>query len=141
MLGMQAFRWMLWCLNMLCVCVLGNVWAVPEEFLYPLHRPYADQDSQGEHTHATESHLTLKSVSFNEKLYVDILCHEIISLKNVASDILSVLKLDWWFYLLLLTQLEVLTNLANETNISTILREFQVSFYMFCSYGLINNII
>uniref|UniRef100_A0A671KDM4 AP-3 complex subunit beta n=1 Tax=Sinocyclocheilus anshuiensis TaxID=1608454 RepID=A0A671KDM4_9TELE len=31
-------------------------------------------------------------------------------------------------------KLEVLTNLANETNISTILREFQVLFYMCCSY-------
>uniref|UniRef100_A0A671KE08 AP-3 complex subunit beta n=1 Tax=Sinocyclocheilus anshuiensis TaxID=1608454 RepID=A0A671KE08_9TELE len=33
-------------------------------------------------------------------------------------------------------KLEVLTNLANETNISTILREFQVLFYMCCSYSL-----
>ncbi len=34
---------------LMCFCLLGNVWAVSEEFLYSLHGSNADQNPQGEH--------------------------------------------------------------------------------------------
>ncbi len=47
---------------LMCFCLLGNVWAVSEEFLYSLHGSNADQNPQGE-----QRCLTLLLLKFSPK--------------------------------------------------------------------------
>jgi len=109
------------CLWSSCVCFTGHVWTIPEELLHSLHRPDPNKNPKG---------IFICSVYPAVRIF-----------SGVCGD-------QWENGLLFcLLQLEVLTNLANETNISTILREFQVQWegifgtLIFFNHGIYNAII